>query len=388
MVEEKSLTVTNRRGISQPKIRDSNLELFRIITMFLIVAHHCVVNSGLTSADGSIVASPTSSHSLFLLLFGAWGKIGINCFVMITGYFMCRSRITVKKFAKLICEVMFYKIVFYSAFLIAGYEKISLTRIVQLLLPVSSLQQNFTGCFITFFLFIPFLNILVQHLDERQHIRLLLLLSFTYILFGTVRGGAFGVIMNYVSWFMVLYFIASYIRIYPKRWFSNNKICAMLLIITLVLSISSVICCAWLGIKVGMFLPFYFVTDSNTLLAVLVGVFAFLFFKNLRISYNKFINTVAASTFGVLLIHANSDVMRQWLWNDLLDIVGHYNDKFMLLYVIGCVLGIYIVCTVIDFMRINLLERPLFIWWDKHWDVFYESYKTKEEKIFQKLHID
>lgn len=29
------------------KKRDSNLELFRIITMLLIVAHHYVVNSGL-----------------------------------------------------------------------------------------------------------------------------------------------------------------------------------------------------------------------------------------------------------------------------------------------------------------------------------------------------
>ena len=260
-----------------------------------------------------------------------------------------------------------------------------MTRIAQLLLPVSSIQQNFTGCFITFFLFIPFLNVLVQHLNERQHIRLLLLLAFTYILFGTVHGGAFGVAMNYVSWFIVLYFIASYIRIYPKKWFSNNKVCAMLLIISLVLSVSSVICCAWLGTKVGMFSPFYFVTDSNTILAVLVGVFAFLFFKNLRISYNKFINTVAASTFGVLLIHANSDVMRQWLWKDTLDNVGHYDNT---LYPICCVVAIFAVCTVIDIIRIHLLEKPFLKWWDKHWDGFYKSYKMKEEKIFQKLHID
>ena len=34
--------------------RDSNIELFRIITMFFIVAHHYVVNSGLTLEDGPI----------------------------------------------------------------------------------------------------------------------------------------------------------------------------------------------------------------------------------------------------------------------------------------------------------------------------------------------
>ena len=53
------------------KLRDSNLELFRIITMLLIVAHHYVVNSGLMDADGPILMSPMSSQSLFLLLFGA-----------------------------------------------------------------------------------------------------------------------------------------------------------------------------------------------------------------------------------------------------------------------------------------------------------------------------
>ncbi len=67
--------------------RSSNLELFRIITMLLIIAHHYVVNSGLTEI---LYVNPLSSKSIFLFLFGAWGKTGINCFVLITGYFMCK----------------------------------------------------------------------------------------------------------------------------------------------------------------------------------------------------------------------------------------------------------------------------------------------------------
>ncbi len=35
------------------KQRDSNLELYRIIVMLLIVAHHYVVNSGLITQVGS-----------------------------------------------------------------------------------------------------------------------------------------------------------------------------------------------------------------------------------------------------------------------------------------------------------------------------------------------
>ena len=201
--------------------RDSNIELFRIITMFFIVAHHYVVNSGLTLEDGPIAANPLSGNSIFLLLFGAWGKIGINCFVMITGYFMCKSSITLRKFAKLLGEIMFYKIGIGLIFLITGYEPLCLKSLVKTFLPVSSVETNFVGCYILFFLFIPFLNILIRNMTEKQHILLLLLCGFTYVFFGTIKK--MPVSMNYVSWFIVLYFMASYIRMYPKHIFPKQN---------------------------------------------------------------------------------------------------------------------------------------------------------------------
>lgn len=39
-----------------PKVRNSNLELFRILTMISIVAHHYVVNSGLMATDDVITS--------------------------------------------------------------------------------------------------------------------------------------------------------------------------------------------------------------------------------------------------------------------------------------------------------------------------------------------
>ena len=66
--------------------RDSNIELFRVITMLCIVAHHYVVNSGLLELIGK--TESLTPNSIFLLLFGWGGKTGINCFLMITGWFM------------------------------------------------------------------------------------------------------------------------------------------------------------------------------------------------------------------------------------------------------------------------------------------------------------
>ncbi len=62
---------------------------------------------------------------------------------------------------------------------------------------------------------------------------------------------------------------------------------------------------------------------------------------------------MAASTFGVLMIHANSDMMRQWLWKDLLYNADMYNSNYFVLHMFGCTIGIFVVCTLIDMVRIR-----------------------------------
>ena len=125
----------------------------------------------------------------------------------------------------------------------------------------------------------------------------------------------------------------------------------------IVLSMSSVIACLKLDLN-----PYWFVSDSNAILAVLVGISSFMFFKDVRISYSKFINTLGASTFGVLLIHANSDAMRTWLWRDTLNNIGWFNNDVLVViaHSIISVLLIYSICTLIDCLRIKFLEKPFF----------------------------
>ena len=383
----KEAQVLNKVGRGYtPKPRSSNLELFRIISMLLIVAHHYVVNSGLTAVDGPIYADPMSYRSMFLLIFGAFGKTGINCFVLISGYFMCKSEITARKFCKLLFEIEFYKIAIWLVFLLTGYEIFSLMGLVKVLLPVKTISTGFTSCYLVFFLFIPFLNILIWNISEKQHIKLLLLCSFMYIIIGTIPG--FGVTMNYVSWFIVLYFIGSYIRLYDKKIFSNTQFWSCCTLTTLLVSVSSVIGMTWIGSLIGKSgIGFWLLSDSNKFLAVALALSSFMFFKNVKMKNSKFINTVAASSFGVLMIHANSDTMRRWLWKDVLDNVGMYDSTWLVIHAIGSVLAIYIICTAIDYLRIRFIEKSFFKFWDKHWDKIKERYFKMENRVCKKLKI-
>ena len=377
--------IIQSNGCKQLLHRDSNIELYRIVTMILIVAHHYVVNSGLTSLNGPLSACPTSFHSLLLLIIGAFGKTGINCFVFITGYFMCKSNIKLKKFIKLLAEIMFYKIVIGFIFFATGYEPINIKSIIKTILPVTSVGDNFTGCYLLFYLFIPFLNIAIHALSEKQHLRLLILCGFTYVFFGTVK--ILPVTMNYVSWFMVIYLLASYVRMYPKKIYTATKLWKMLTIVCVALMLMSVIVCAFISKIVKGHMWYAFVADSNTFLAVATGLTSFIYFKNLNIKYNRIINAIAATTFGVLLIHANSDAMRNWLWVDVFKVVEVYDKTLMPLIAVGSIILVFITCSLLDLIRIKFSEKPFLNWFSKREKCMEEKWTNIEHKLLCKMSV-
>lgn len=339
------------------KKRDSNLELYRILLMIAIIAHHYVVNSGLFDVLSS---EPASIKSLSFYWLGMWGKTGINCFVLITGYFMCKSQITLKKFLKLLFEIEFYIILIFCFFKAIGYGQLTIIDLIKQQLLYLSINDGFVSCFLFFYLLIPFLNILVKGLNQKLHLLLIGLCLFIFTILGTIPK--VDVVMNYVEWFCVLYLVASYIRIYGFPVALSTIQWGGVSFLAIVVSMISV---AALKIYMPKMYQYYFVSDSNHIMAFLVAVCLFMFFKSIRIPYCKWINIIAESIFGVLLIHANSDTMRQWLWKDTISVVEHYRLDGAIGYAIASILLVFAVCVVIDQLRLRMIEKPLFYFLEK-----------------------
>lgn len=138
-------------------------------------------------------------------------------------------------------------------------------------------------------------------------------------------------------------------------------------IITIGLSMLSVVAILYLGDYLGKQLPqYYMVIDSDKPLALLVAVSTFMFFKNLNIPYSKFINIAGGASFGVLLIHTNSNI-RPWLWGEVVDCIGSYDMPFwqLIIYSNLVVLAIYAICATIDYIRLKTIEEPIFRLLDK-----------------------
>ena len=189
-------------------VRTSNLELFRILLMLMIIAHHYVVNSGLTEVWS---ANDETGNSLFLALFGWGGKTGINCFILITGYFMCQKNFSWQKLCKLLFEVQFYATTIYLIFLIGG-RPFSWGELKDMVLWIPlGVGHGFVGSFIVLYLLIPFVNQLVKAMTKCEFQYLLVLLIGVYSVVGTFVPFGF---YEYIGWYVTVYLVGAYIRLY------------------------------------------------------------------------------------------------------------------------------------------------------------------------------
>lgn len=299
---------------------------------------------------------------LFLILIGAWGKTAINPFVMISGFFMCTSTLTARRFLKVFLEWMFYSFTVYGALLALGFESCLPIRLFNLLFaPFRYVDVGFTQSFVWFYLGIPFYNLIIKNTDKKG---LYLLTSGLLALFVLpitfFRNGA---VFHHVFWYMTLYFVGACIRLYPMQWMERNKVVLPLLFGGVAVAsgaiVGRIVCPNFITKALGVVAS---VHQSSTLLAFAIGAALFLAFKNMQIGYHPLINKIASCMFGVLCIHAASDAMRFWLWRVVCRVPDFAHAKLGLLVVhsVGCVVAIMVVGCLIDLVRQWWVEGPFF----------------------------
>ncbi len=339
------------------KIRQSNFEILRIIAMLLIVFHHYNVNSGLVP----IINANVSEHCLTIntivsqcMAFG--GKMGISVFLLISGYFMIDKQMKWIKVAKLLLQIMFYNILIYTIFSLCGYHynlKSAISAFVPFLL---SFTDSFIANYLLVYILSPLINKWMNVLSRKEWLFLLVIFLVYFVILGTFFNLD---TWNYFGWAFTMYILGGYIKRFDLP-FSRSF-----------WGFFSVLCISstWVGIiAIDIFFPMiregglwtYLIADCNKITVFSIALSLFMFFKRTSISYHPFINRIAASSFGVLMIHANCDVMRQWLWRDIFNNIGWLSSFYFTVHMfVSCIL-IYFLCSFIDILRIKYLETPLF----------------------------
>ena len=375
--------------------RKSNFELLRIFAMLMIVGSHFAVHGVQHVLDlenaYKVWADGTFINKFITSLFPPGGALGVSLFFMLTGYFLVGKMKT--SVLKVCLQTIFYGI-FIAIFLIAnlllykffgfGYAFSELTVVQKvftvfrnIFVPISSSAWWFVSAYVLLVLVAPFINQFLAKLNKSGFIFLLIVTWFFWYSCQYIVNSAYFSLGRAFFFYSLGAFYKKYIE------HKGAKLSYLLLVIVFWI-LYSLIEYFFAG-KVGKntasaFLAFLKVTAEGTKLCFLIPVMAwclFTFFARLEIKSSCFINTLAATTFGVYLIH-DSGIGRNLIWNRILKVSEvQFKSEYFPLIAIFDVLAVFAACSILDFVRLKFFEPKMLASANKMLVKFKENYSIE-----------
>lgn len=366
--------------------RKSNFELLRIVAMLMIVAHHLAVHGvqQVLFPDRAYHAWTAGAlcNKLFTLLLTPGGGIGVAVFFMLTGHFLVgKQRASVLKVS---LQTVFYGLALSALFVVLsviqkqfgiGYDfsefspaaKIGLL-LRHIFMPVSSCWW-FVSAYVLLVLTAPRINQLLANLNKAGFIRLLLVTWFFWYSCQLVLDGGYAPLGR--AFFF--YLLGAYCRLFRADEQERPKIRHIVLFVFcwLVFVICS-FCSAELGklsLKTATTLQAIekcvLTGLQSCILTPLCAWSLFVFFARLKTRPSRLINTVAATTFGVYLLH-DSSVGRQLIWNGILHVsYWQFPSPYFPLLALADIVAVFAVCSALDGLRLRFIEPKLTAWAEK-----------------------
>lgn len=333
----------------QKNKRRSNIELLRIISMLFILAHHFSVHGGF-----DVLKESVSLNRIWVQFLQMGGKIGVDIFVIISGYFLISSKgLKVSKILKLLIQLFFYSIIIYFMFVFCGMETLSAKGIVDNCLPLFT-KWWFASAYFVLYLLSPYLNRLLNSFSKEEYQGFLVLLTIIWCVIPTFT--TFPFYLNPLIWFIYLYALAGYIRLFDLLTSLKMKTSILLTVLISFLTLLSAISFDILGLKIKFFSEHstYFF-EMQKLPILIISILLFLIFSKIDIGSNIVINTIASATFGVYLIHDNN-YMREFLWKVIFKNSTYAFSGYLIPYSLFVIFVVYLACTLIELIRIYFIE--------------------------------
>ena len=348
------------------KERQSNIEVLRILSMLMIIGHHFALHGRF---DYSQYNAQLVDVEKVLVIFQAFGKIGVDIFVLIGAYFLVGRKYKSSRIVNLLLVSTFYSTAIYILFVTFNLDIRSDFSNENIWLPFPGISSYwFVWSYIVMLIFMPVLNIALKNMTKKQLQCFLIALSIIWILIPKLNVYFPGKLDFWVEhlgysdgiFFIYLYLVAAYLKLYPSKLTKSLWLNGITLLIAIALMYLSIVT----PINKAALHPNLYSLNSAMLqeysvLTVVVSVAIFNIFANINLGRIKFINWIAASTFAVYLIHDNS-LVRSVLWG-YVDNSKIKNAYDMFLYGMKEIALIFAVCVVIDIIR-RLLLGWLFNW--------------------------
>lgn len=338
-----------------PKLRQSNFELLRIVSMMLVLLCHYVPTRelGIITSSSFALVDGWSENLIVLANLGmrSLSIVCVHCFILISGWFGIKFKI--KSLTNLLFQMLFWCIACIAiAIIITG----DLSPLPSVKTFFSTIVYGwFPESYLILFFVSPILNAFINSCNEKELGRYII---YFYIL-STIGGYLLGWYeykagMSALS-LCGLYLIGAYLKRSSLKIFSLQAKYDMM--IYLGLGFMMVVLNLVL-LRIGISSSPYGYLNP---IVILMAIYLFLFFKKLEIKHNKIINFFSASAFSVYLFHCNiylgDKISGMWR-----DINLHFGVFSSILVAIVSFVLIYLFCTMIDQIRIWVYNRWVVKW--------------------------
>ena len=324
--------------------RSSNVELLRILAMFLVLVHHAnILSIGIPSGT-ECVSAP--GNTFFRFFIQSLAIVAVDVFVLISGWFGIKP--SLKKLLALLFQVFFFTLTIPLVFcLIKGFGVLTPRAILKSLMITKCYW--FVKSYVCLFILSPVLNMFAEKAPKRTFsIVLILFFAFQTIYGWTDSAPEFNYGSSVVS-FCGLYLLARYLRLYPFRFQTNRGLC-----VSAYLGLSLVLAAGiWVATRLN-FHPEYAVKIAFSYinpLTALSAIALLLTFVNTDVPYSKTINWFAASAFSVYIIHING-----FIFHYFQDAVWYFYSNFPValrsLLIICFLVLVFMACVFLDKIRI------------------------------------
>ena len=211
-------------------------------------------------------------------------------------------------------------------------------------------QFWFFSAYIFMMLASPLLNVVIARIDKKTHFAACAVFIVLGILAGDVHvlpqlamGDGYNVI-----WFIMLYFIAAFVRKYdvkvPKKW-----------MFVPILAYSATL-------VAGYFCDTAQCSIVRSASAIILLV-ALKDVKPTSVRFSKFVTGVSATMFGIYLIH-DSNEMRGYMYQNIFHASKFYDSNVSFLIMLGFVAATFFVCMAIEQLRL-LIDKPITMAFEK-----------------------
>src|SRR5574344_2233665 len=351
------------------KERSSNIELLRIISMFMIIGFHFAANGVMLCyygaspnrllqwADGSL------TNQLFTAGLMPGGHIGVGIFFAISGYFLATtSHINYKK---IFVQVKTYGALLAIAAIIAimaGYSFPGLSKhglvtniILCLVAPVLGNIWWFVTAYAIVLFLQPFLN---KILPTNKGLDVLLIIwVFGYSLSWFVSTGLTDIWRG-----VFFYLLGAYIRkSVPPVKLSKFNVLSMVVMLLVLWAVSSILLNYGYvnALSSSLQIKDYAHLSRAINEAIVVPAFVFIVFRlfaNINLKPNVTINAIASTTFGIYLLH-ECPFLRPVIWQSTLHVLDfQYVSELYPLFAILSILSVFVIGMLIDFVRQKTLD--------------------------------